>query len=113
MRREVLKKSNIFEYFTQLFEYFRTFYTSFQTFSIVFERFRLAYFPQTLQINSPNPVFNSKTNTPHKNNPQKTPFFLNLHNSSFFSQSKLHFFEREPLTNPVTICACITAYLIR
>jgi len=32
--------------------------------------------------------------------------------SVLFSQSKLHFFERKPLTNPVTICACITAYFI-
>jgi hypothetical protein len=45
---------------------------------------------------------------------QSNPIFPKISKFSVsFPQSKLHFFEREPLTNPATICACITVHFIR
>jgi len=61
LRREVSKKSNIFERFTSFFEYFQTFSNVSHHFSNVFKRFRLAYFTQTPQTDLPTPVFRPKT----------------------------------------------------
>jgi len=77
LRRGLQKDLNIFEYFCTfplIFRIFSNIFEYFRTFSNVFERFFLVYFPQTLQINLPNPIFTSKTNIPALKKTQKTAF---------------------------------------